>query len=47
LLDCDKDPLELVNICDDAEYADTVKEMTAILERKMVEIGDEPERISK
>jgi arylsulfatase A-like enzyme len=47
LFDCDEDPLELVNIYDDAKYTDVVKEMTAVLERKMVEIGDEPEHLSK
>ncbi len=47
LFDCDKDLLELVNICGDAEYNNAMKEMTAILDRKMVEIGDELEQISK
>ncbi len=47
MFNCDKDPLELVNIYADAKYDDAVKEMTAILERNVVEIGDEPEHISK
>lgn len=43
LFDCDKDPLELVNVYQEPEYADIVKQMTAELDQKMFEIGDEPE----
>ncbi|ERT02418.1 uncharacterized protein SPSK_05207 [Sporothrix schenckii 1099-18] len=42
LFDCDKDPLELFNVYHDAAYADTVVELTRLLEDKMAEIGDEP-----
>ncbi|TPX10094.1 uncharacterized protein E0L32_001291 [Thyridium curvatum] len=42
LFDCQEDPLELFNCYHDAKYADVVKEMMALLEDKMVEIGDVP-----
>lgn len=42
LFDCDEDPLELFNIYNDDKYKSVVEEMTALLEKKMVEIGDEP-----
>ncbi|KAJ9609300.1 hypothetical protein H2204_015565 [Knufia peltigerae] len=40
LFDCDEDPLELLNIYHDPKYKDVVKEMTELLETKMMEIGD-------
>lgn len=43
LFDCEKDPLELFNCYNDAKYAGVVHTMTIELERKMQEIGDEPE----
>ena len=43
LFDCDKDPLELVNIANDGQYAEILSQMKAELDHKMVEIGDEPE----
>jgi arylsulfatase A-like enzyme len=42
LFDCEIDPLELFNLYDDPDYADIVKTMTAQLDKKMREIGDEP-----
>lgn len=42
LFDCQQDPLELINCHADPRYAQVVAEMTARLERKMAEIGDEP-----
>ncbi|GAD92265.1 mucin-desulfating sulfatase, putative [Paecilomyces variotii No. 5] len=42
LFDCVEDPLELFNVYNDVKYQDVVREMTALLEKKMVEIGDEP-----
>lgn len=42
LFDCEKDPLELFNVYHEDEYKDVVKHMTVLLEKKMVEIGDEP-----
>jgi arylsulfatase A-like enzyme len=43
LFDCQKDPLELFNIHADPAYQDVVKRLTAALDTKMAEIGDEPE----
>lgn len=43
LFDCEKDPLELFNVYHDPAYAEVVRDMTVQLERKMAEIGDEPE----
>ncbi|RDW91885.1 putative sulfatase [Coleophoma crateriformis] len=43
LFDCEKDPLELVNIYHEDEYKDVVALMTKELDLKMLEIGDEPE----
>ncbi|CZR67076.1 probable sulfatase [Phialocephala subalpina] len=43
LFDCEKDPLELVNVYGDPQFKEIVRTMTAELDRKMVEIGDEPE----
>ncbi|KAI5461652.1 sulfatase [Mariannaea sp. PMI_226] len=42
LFDCEKDPLELFNVYNEEGYKDVVKHMTELLEKKMVEIGDEP-----
>lgn len=42
LFDCQEDPLELFNCYADPKYAEVVIEMTKLLERKMMEIGDEP-----
>lgn len=43
LFDCENDPLELFNVYSDASYQDVVADMTVQLEKKMAEIGDEPE----
>ncbi len=43
LFDCEKDPLELFNVYSDATYQAVVVDMTAQLDLKMAEIGDEPE----
>ncbi|KAE8391709.1 alkaline-phosphatase-like protein [Aspergillus alliaceus] len=42
LFDCEQDPLELFNVYHETDYQQVVREMTALLEKKMVEIGDEP-----
>lgn len=42
LFDCSQDPLELFNVYHDAQYQGVVKEMLALLESKMDEIGDVP-----
>ncbi|KAK3302826.1 alkaline-phosphatase-like protein [Chaetomium strumarium] len=42
LFDCEKDPLELFNVYHEPEYREVVRHMTALLEKKMLEIGDEP-----
>ena len=42
LFDCENDPLELFNVYADAAYQSVVVEMTAQLNDKMAEIGDEP-----
>ncbi len=46
LFDCEKDPLELVNVADDPAYADIFTEMLSLLDAKMTEIGDVPEHDS-
>ena len=46
LFDCEKDPLELFNVYLDSNYQDIVATMTAELNKKMAEIGDEPEHVS-
>ncbi len=43
LFDCEEDPLELFNVFSDSAYQQVVTEMTAALNSKMAEIGDEPE----
>lgn len=45
LFDCTEDPLELANVCGSVGYESVVKVMTAVLEKKMAEIGDEPEHL--
>ena len=42
LFDCEKDPWEVFNLYDDPKYQAVVKEMTATLDQKMAEIGDDP-----
>ena len=42
LFDCKKDPLELFNIYMEPEYLEIVSELTLLLEKKMLEIGDDP-----
>ncbi|OQE09705.1 hypothetical protein PENFLA_c101G10551 [Penicillium flavigenum] len=42
LFDCQEDPLELFNCYADPKYEEVVIEMTRLLERKMMETGDEP-----
>ncbi|KAI0017657.1 alkaline-phosphatase-like protein [Xylariomycetidae sp. FL0641] len=41
LFDCQEDPLELFNVHAEPKYADVVKNMTKILNDKILEIGDE------
>ena len=41
LFDCDEDPLELFNCYHDSTYAEIRKNMTKMLEDKMMEIGDD------
>ena len=43
LFDCQEDPLELMNQYENPAYSHIVKDMTALLDRKMLEIGDVPE----
>ena len=43
LFDCEKDPLELINLADDPAYASVFAQMLGDLDRKMAEIGDIPE----
>ena len=45
LFDCEKDPLELFSVYNEPAYAEVVKRMTSQLERKMADIGDEPEHL--
>jgi arylsulfatase A-like enzyme len=42
LFDCQEDPLELFNCYNDPKYNEVVRKMTAMLDAKMAEIGDEP-----
>lgn len=42
LFDCEKDPLELLNVWNSPDYASVVKQLTEELNRTMLEIGDEP-----
>jgi hypothetical protein len=42
LFDCEKDPLELFNCWADPSCREVVQRMTALLEQKMLEIGDTP-----
>ena len=42
LFDCKKDPLELFNVYMEPEYLEIVSELTLLLEKKMLEIGDDP-----
>lgn len=42
MFDCEKDPLELFNVIADPAYAEVAKDMIALLDEKMAEIGDEP-----
>jgi arylsulfatase A-like enzyme len=43
LFDCQADPLELFNVYSDPKYDDVLQKMMAALDKKMIEIGDEPE----
>ena len=43
LFDCKEDPLELFNVFSDPNYQEVVAMMKTALQRKMIEIGDEPE----
>ncbi len=43
LFDCEKDPLELFNVYANTEYQQVVADMKSLLNKKMAEIGDEPE----
>ncbi|RSL43211.1 hypothetical protein CEP54_015172 [Fusarium duplospermum] len=43
LFDCEQDPLELFNVYEDPKYQDVVKTMRGLLDKKMAEIGDEPQ----
>ena len=45
LFDCEKDPLELFNCYSKPEYQAVVSTMKVELEKKMMEIGDEPEHL--
>ena len=40
LFDCQDDPMELFNLYQDPEYRLVVKEMTQLLNQKMLSIGD-------
>lgn len=42
LFDCEEDPLELFNCYHDPQYKEIVKELTLLLDKKMLEIGDIP-----
>ncbi|KAB8229712.1 alkaline-phosphatase-like protein [Aspergillus alliaceus] len=42
LFDCEQYPLELFNVYHERDYQQVAREMTALLEKKMVEIRDEP-----
>ena len=43
LFDCQADPLELFNVYSDPKYVEVLQKMMEALEKKMTEIGDEPE----
>lgn len=43
LFDCQEDPLEIMNQYENPAYSSIVKDMTALLDKKMLEIGDVPE----
>ena len=43
LFDCKEDPLELFNVFSDPNYQEVVAMMKTALQKKMIEIGDEPE----
>ena len=43
LFDCNQDPLELFNVFSDPNYQEVVAMMKTVLQKKMIEIGDEPE----
>ncbi|MGI9417633.1 MAG: sulfatase family protein [Geminicoccaceae bacterium] len=43
LFDCEADPLELLNVAHDPQYADIFRIMLSELDAKMAEIGDIPE----
>ena len=45
LFDCEKDPLELFSVYEEPAYAEVVMRMMSQLERKMADIGDEPEHL--
>ena len=45
LFDCEEDPLELFNCYAQPEYQAIVSTMKVELEKKMMEIGDEPEHL--
>ncbi|MEP3428646.1 MAG: sulfatase [Roseibium sp.] len=45
LFDCQKDPLELFNVFDEADYSEVRNGLIKDLEAKMAEIGDSPEHI--
>ncbi|WP_268935223.1 sulfatase family protein [Pararhizobium mangrovi] len=47
LFDCETDPLELVNVAGDPEYADVFADMLERLDARMIAIGDTPEHDSK
>ena len=43
MFDCQEDPLELMNQYANPDYAAVVKDMTLLLDQKMLQIGDIPE----
>ncbi|EJU02671.1 alkaline phosphatase-like protein [Dacryopinax primogenitus] len=45
LFDCEKDPLELLNVFGESGYAQVVKQLMKELDDKMAEIGDEPAHV--
>ncbi|GAB3487725.1 sulfatase family protein [Marinomonas epiphytica] len=47
LFDCEEDPLELFNCYHDPSYKEVVKELTLLLDEKMLEIGDIPRHDTK
>jgi arylsulfatase A-like enzyme len=46
LFDCEKDPLELMNVAEDPAYAAVFNDMLAQLDTRMADIGDIPEHDS-